>query len=82
MNIDKEKKVYLVTGSSSGLGKSFVRAIIERGDYVVATARNKATLMDLKELYPEQIMVLELDVTNKGQIRQVVQTVINAWGAH
>ena len=78
MNIDKEKKVYLVTGSSSGLGKSFVRAIIERGDYVVATARNKATLMDLKE----QIMVLELDVTNKGQIRQVVQTVINAWGAH
>lgn len=78
MNIDKEKKVYLVTGSSSGLGKSVVRAIIERGDYVVATARNKATLMDLKE----QIMVLELDVTNKGQIRQVVQTVINAWGAH
>ena len=80
MHIDKDKKVYLVTGTSSGLGRSFVKAIIERGDYVVATARNKAAIMDLKEWHPEQIMVLELDVTNKEQIRQVVQTIINAWG--
>ena len=80
MHIDKDKKVYLVTGTSSGLGRSFVKAIIERGGYVVATARNKAAIMDLKEWHPEQIMVLELDVTNKEQIRQVVQTIINAWG--
>lgn len=80
MKIDKTQKVWLVTGSSSGLGKSFVKAIAERGDFVVATARNKETLQELQELYPEQIMALHLDVTKKEQIKQAVQTVIVATG--
>lgn len=53
MKIEGNKKVYLVTGSSSGLGKSFVKSIIENGDYVVATARSRNMIMPLQELYPK-----------------------------
>lgn len=65
MEVDKRKKVYLVTGTSSGLGRSFVKAVIENGDYVVATARNRADLSELEEQYPDQMMALSLDVTKK-----------------
>lgn len=80
MEVDKRKNVYLVTGTSSGLGRSFVKAVIENGDYVVATARNRADLSELEEQYPDQMMALSLDVTKKEQIREVVQTVINTAG--
>ncbi len=75
-----QQEVWLVTGCSSGLGKSFVKAIAENGSFVVATARKKETLSDLKLLYPNQIMDLTLDVTDKEQIRQVVQSVIARFG--
>lgn len=74
------KKVWFVTGCSSGLGKSFVKAIAQKGDYVIATARNINTLNDLQSLYPEQVMTYSLDVTNKDQIHQCVQSVLAQFG--
>jgi NAD(P)-dependent dehydrogenase (short-subunit alcohol dehydrogenase family) len=35
-------KIWFVTGSSRGLGRSFVEAALERGDAVAATARSTA----------------------------------------
>lgn len=80
MKIERNKKVYLVTGSSSGLGKSFVKSIIENGDYVVATARNRNMIMPLQELYPKQVLAMELDVTDKEQIQRVVQASVDSFG--
>lgn len=80
MNRSGKQKVWLVTGCSSGLGTSFVKALIESGDFVAATARRKETLQALQERYPEQMMALALDVTDRAQIKQVVQTVISSVG--
>lgn len=80
MNITQTQKVWLVTGSSSGLGKSFVKAIAESGDFVVATARKKEMLTELEAFYPQNVLALTLDVTNKEQIRQVVDRVISSVG--
>ena len=80
MNISEKQKVWLVTGTSSGLGRSFVKAIAEKGDYIVATARNEEAILDLKTLYPGQVMALALDVTNQEQIKQVVQTAVDKLG--
>lgn len=44
MGGNASQKVWLVTGCSSGLGRSFVRAIVARGDIAVATARDPETL--------------------------------------
>ncbi len=80
MGLEQTKKVWLVTGSSSGLGRSFVKALAEQGNFVAATARNKDTLRDLEQQYPGQILALTLDVTQKDQIRRAVQAVMDAAG--
>lgn len=74
------QKVWMVTGSSSGLGKSFVKAIAEQGDFVAAAVRSKEALQELENLYPGQILPIKLDVTDKEQIKRAVETVINTKG--
>ena len=36
----ENKKVWLITGSSSGFGRALAEAVLQHGDYLVATARN------------------------------------------
>ncbi|ATY60128.1 3-oxoacyl-(acyl-carrier) reductase [Cordyceps militaris] len=43
-----ESKVWLITGCSSGFGREIALAALARGDTVVATARDPATLADLE----------------------------------
>ncbi|KAK0499058.1 hypothetical protein EDD18DRAFT_1070799, partial [Armillaria luteobubalina] len=54
--------VWLITGTSTGLGRDLVLAALERGDKIIATARARSLhfLADLKETSAE---MLELDVT-------------------
>jgi NAD(P)-dependent dehydrogenase (short-subunit alcohol dehydrogenase family) len=54
----------LVTGANRGLGLAFTRALLARGDRVVATARHpgKATMLNtLTGEYPGRLHVLPLD---------------------
>ena len=74
------QKVWLVTGSSSGLGQSFVKAICEQGDFVVGTARQTSALADLVIRYPEQVLPMALDVTDGTQIEAVVEATIQLKG--
>ncbi len=80
MEIKQPRQVWLVTGCSSGLGRSFVKAILRQGDFAVATARNRETLLDLEQQYPGQVLALELDVTDRQKIHQVVKEVIERTG--
>ncbi|WP_228379128.1 SDR family NAD(P)-dependent oxidoreductase [Chryseobacterium piperi] len=74
------KKVWFITGSSSGLGRILTEAILLKGEIVVATARTPSKLQDLINKYQEQILVLELDVTNQGQIQKAVSDTISKFG--
>ncbi|KAL2825766.1 hypothetical protein BDW59DRAFT_70036 [Aspergillus cavernicola] len=60
-----ENLTWLVTGCSSGLGESLVRAILAAGDQVIATARAQDTtgLERLAPLKEAGAAVMELDVT-------------------
>ena len=80
MGGNASQKVWLVTGCSSGLGRSFVRAIVAQGDIAVATARDPETLRLLQAQHPGQVMPLALDVTRRDQIQQVVDHVIGTLG--
>lgn len=73
-------KVWFITGSSRGLGKSLTKAVLEKGDNVAATARNPKQLNDLVEKYPNQILALALDVTDKTQIHTAVEQTIKHFG--
>lgn len=53
-------QIWLITGTSSGLGQELVKAVLNRGDKVIATARNADQISSLKEL---GAATLQLDVT-------------------
>lgn len=74
------RKVWFITGSSRGLGRSLTEAVLAKGDQVVATARNPEQLKDLTEKYPEQIYAVKLDVTLREEIYQVVEKAITRFG--
>lgn len=59
------KAVVLITGCSSGIGQSLARAFHRHGHLVCATARDVASL---EELRLQGLMVHELDITNRSSI--------------
>src|SRR5690242_15089937 len=58
------KQVWFVTGSSRGFGRALVRAALQAGDLVAATARHPEQLADLSAEYGDSIHPLALDVTD------------------
>ena len=66
-------KTWFITGTSRGFGREWTIAALERGDQVVATARNPRTLQDVKERFPDALFVLPLDVTDRPAVFAAVR---------
>ena len=73
-------KVWFITGSSRGLGRSLTEAVLARGDKAVATARKPEQLDDLVKKYPDQIYPIQLDVTDKVRIADAVKRSVEHFG--
>ncbi|WP_316830790.1 oxidoreductase [Pedobacter aquatilis] len=74
------EKVWFITGSSRGLGRSLTEAVLAKGDKVAATARNIDALKDLAEKYKEQLLPLTLDVTDYDQVHLVIEAAVGHFG--
>ena len=59
------EKVWFITGTSRGFGREWAIAALERGDKVAGTARDTATLDDLKQKYGDALLPIALDVTDR-----------------
>jgi len=69
MNI--ENKVILVTGTSRGIGKQIVTALLKRDvKKIYATARNISSLPDFNDA---RVVPLTLDITNQAQIKEAAR---------
>jgi NAD(P)-dependent dehydrogenase (short-subunit alcohol dehydrogenase family) len=75
-------QVWLITGSSRGLGRAFAEAALISGCQVAATARNAEDLVELKGKYGDLVLPLSLDVTSETQAREAVQATIRTFGTH
>jgi len=58
-------KVWFITGTSRGFGYVWTQAALERGDKVVATARDLAPLEPLVAEFGDAILPMRLDVSDK-----------------
>lgn len=70
--IRKTKRVVLVTGASSGIGKATAEALIKDGYVVYAAARRVEIMNDLKEL---GCIPLKMDITKEKDLVEVVEQV-------
>jgi NAD(P)-dependent dehydrogenase (short-subunit alcohol dehydrogenase family) len=73
-------KVWFITGTSKGFGRIWAEAALERGDKVVATARDAATLDDAVEKYGANVLALALDVTNRAAVFDAVRQARERFG--
>ncbi|KAG5722282.1 hypothetical protein E4T56_gene4439 [Termitomyces sp. T112] len=72
--------VWLITGTSSGLGRELVVAALKRGDKVIATARARS-LNRLDDLKVKGADILELDVTDTLEnLREVARKAVELHG--
>ncbi len=73
-------KVWLVTGSASGLGRDIAEAVLASGDRLIATARNPKQLSDLVGRYGERVRAIALDVTDEAASKAAVEVAIRVFG--
>jgi NAD(P)-dependent dehydrogenase (short-subunit alcohol dehydrogenase family) len=66
-------KIWFITGTSRGFGREWTVAALERGDRVVATARDVGTLNDIATKYGDAVLPLALDVTDRTAVFETVQ---------
>ncbi len=60
-----EKKIAIVTGANSGLGKAFVELLLrEPMDEIWAVARNEARLLEVQQLDRSRIRIFSADLTD------------------
>jgi len=73
-------KVWLVTGSASGLGRDIAEAVLAAGDRLVATARDPRRLNDLVKKYGDQVRTAPLDVADEAAAKAAVKVAVDAFG--
>lgn len=74
-------KVWFVTGSSRGIGRALVEALLASGEQVAATARpSELALLDNLEEGPGRAVKLPLDVRDEPAAREAVRLAMAAFG--
>lgn len=73
-------KVWLITGSSRGFGRSLAEAVLAKGDRLVATARKTEQIADLSARYGEQVRIVQLDVNRYDQAEAAIQIAFDTFG--
>ena len=73
-------KVWLITGSSRGLGRELAKAALAAGHRLVATARDPEDLSDLVAQYGDRVRAVALDVTDAAAARAAVAAATSAFG--
>ncbi|WP_271177870.1 SDR family NAD(P)-dependent oxidoreductase [Leifsonia poae] len=68
----QERQVWFITGSSRGFGRALVRAALEAGGLVAATARRPEQLDELVAEFGERVHPIALDVTDAAAARSAV----------
>jgi NAD(P)-dependent dehydrogenase (short-subunit alcohol dehydrogenase family) len=73
-------QTWLITGSSRGLGREIAHAALQRGDQVVATARDPQHIDALVNQYGERARAIGLDVTDRDAAHAAIAAAVDAFG--
>ena len=74
------EQTWFITGSSRGLGRALVKAALDAGDVVAATARQPAQLDDLVAEHGERLHTIALDVTDALAARSAIAEAFHDFG--
>lgn len=72
---------WFITGASRGFGLEIARQALDRGDNVVATARNPQAVVAALPDYGDRLLAQTLDVADESQARAAVTVAMDAFGS-
>jgi NAD(P)-dependent dehydrogenase (short-subunit alcohol dehydrogenase family) len=73
-------KIWLITGVSSGFGRSLAEAAVKAGDTVVGTLRKPSQIEEFKRLHPGKTFGILMDVNDARQVADGVESVLEQFG--
>ena len=74
------RNVWFITGTSTGLGRSFAEYAISHNYQVVVTTRNVVSVQDLVKLSPGRVLAVKLDVNNIDDIKSAISAAVDRFG--
>ncbi|MGJ3522645.1 oxidoreductase [Nitratidesulfovibrio sp. D1] len=74
------RKIWLITGASSGFGKSLAEAVIARGDCAVITARRLDRLQAIARGHEDRVLPLAVDMTDAAARGKAVADTLARFG--
>lgn len=76
-----QKKVVVITGASSGIGKALAQKYFHEGWNVVIAARRFDRLKKIeKEMGPENVLAVKTDITKEADCKNLVEETISKFG--
>lgn len=72
-----KKKIWLITGISSGLGKALAESVMERGDFVIGTFRKQSQVDEFNKTYTNRAFSILLDITDEQSIERNVEKLVS-----
>lgn len=74
------KRNWLITGVSSGLGKATAEAVINSGDFVIGTFRTESEVQHFNQQYSGRALAILLDVTDINRTDETICQLISTVG--
>lgn len=78
--VERARTSWLITGASKGFGRALTEAALARGDQVVAAARNRDAVADLRNTYGDRVFGVEFDVRDTREAVGVVRAAVDRYG--
>lgn len=73
--INKETKVWFITGATRGIGSDLVTESLCNGHQVVATARSTEAIIEAVGEH-DNLLAITMDVTNTDEVKSTVEKAI------
>lgn len=74
------KRVWLVTGCSSGFGRELVKLVAEKGEFVIGTVRKESQVIDLESINKDLVTAVVLDVQDQASIDVAAKQIEKKFG--
>ena len=74
------KKVWIITGCSTGFGRALAKEVLAKGYHAAVAARNTDDVKDIVEGYPDTAIAVRLDVTVTADIKAAVEKTLQHFG--
>ncbi|GAA4311340.1 oxidoreductase [Pontixanthobacter gangjinensis] len=75
-----EKRIWFITGISSGLGKALAQSVIDSGDFMIGTFRTRPEVVEFNRKNSQSAYAVRLDLTDQESIGLALKSVMQKFG--